>query len=153
MCLCIGIYVGSLLSAAAAQGSGISPLRVGLGCVSCAIVGMVGARIYYLITAARHYTNERFWAEAWNAKGGGWSVFGGLIIVPYSFLLADWLDIPLATYWDHMIVGIVSGAVFIRFGCICNGCCGGKPTTKWYGGTNTTPAVSVCVESLCNGSR
>ena len=94
---------------------------------------MVGARFYYLITVARHYTTERFWAEAWNTKGGGWSVFGGLIIVPYSILLADWLDIPLATYWDHMIVGIVSGAVFIRFGCVCNGCCGGKPTTKWYG--------------------
>jgi prolipoprotein diacylglyceryltransferase len=122
-----------LLSAAAAQGSGLSPLRVGLGCVSCGIVGMVGARIYYLITAARDHTDERFWAEAWNSNAGGWSVFGGLLIVPYSFLLAAWVGIPLATYWDHMIVGIVSGAVFIRFGCVCNGCCGGRPTTKWYG--------------------
>jgi phosphatidylglycerol:prolipoprotein diacylglycerol transferase len=133
VCLCIGIYVGTLVSAAVAQGSGISPLGVGLGCVSCAIVGMVGARLFYLITFAGHYANERFWAEAWNPRRGGWSVFGGLVIVPYSLLLADWLAIPVAVYWDHMIWGIVTGAVFIRFGCVCNGCCGGKPTTRWYG--------------------
>jgi prolipoprotein diacylglyceryltransferase len=48
-------------------------------------------------------------------------------------LLADWLRIPPAVYWDHMIWGIVAGAVFVRFGCICNGCCGGKPTDRWYG--------------------
>src|SRR5262249_35788662 len=46
---------------------------------------------------------------------------------------ADWLGIPLAMYWDYMICGIVTGAVFIRFGCVCNGCCGGKPTSAWYG--------------------
>ena len=133
VCLCIGIYAGTLVSAAVAQSSGISPLRMGLGCVSCAIVGMAGARLFYLATFARHYLNERFWAEAWNSRRGGWSVFGGLVIVPYSFLLADWLNMPLAIYWDHMIWGIVTGAVFIRFGCVCNGCCGGKPTTRWYG--------------------
>ena len=133
LCLCAGIYVGSLLAAAAAQSSGLSPLAVGLGCVSSGIVGMVGARIYFLLSVSRHLTRERLRAEAWNTNSGGWSVFGGLLIVPYSFLLAGWLDIPLAIYWDHMIVGIVSGAVFIRFGCICNGCCGGKPTARWYG--------------------
>jgi phosphatidylglycerol:prolipoprotein diacylglycerol transferase len=131
--LCIGIYTGTLVSAAMAQGSGISPLRMGVGCVSCAIVGMVGARIFYLIVFARLYANERFWAEVWNPKRGGLSVFGALVIVPFSFVLADWLRVPAAVYWDHMIFGIVAGAVWIRFGCICNGCCVGKQTAKWYG--------------------
>ncbi len=133
VCLCIGIYAGTLVSAAVAQGSGISPLRMGVGCVSCAIVGMVGARLFYLLVFARYYANERFWTEVWNPNRGGWSVFGGLVIVPFSFVLADWLRIPFAVYWDHMIWAIVTGAVFIRFGCVCNGCCGGKPTTRWYG--------------------
>lgn len=131
--LCIGIYTGTLVSAAVAQGSGISPLGMGMGCVSCAIIGMVGARIFYLLVFARSYANERFWAEVWNPKRGGWSVFGGLVTVPFSCLPAYWLRIPLADYWDHMIFGIVTGAVWIRFGCVCNGCCGGKQTTKWYG--------------------
>jgi phosphatidylglycerol:prolipoprotein diacylglycerol transferase len=131
--LCIGIYTGTLVSAAVAQGSGISPLRMGVGCVACAIVGMIGARVFYLMVFAHLYANERFWAEVWNPKRGGWSVFGGLVIVPFSFLLAEWLRIPLAVYWDHMICGIVAGAGWIRFGCVCNGCCGGKQTTRWYG--------------------
>jgi prolipoprotein diacylglyceryltransferase len=131
--LCLGIYTGTLVSAAVAQGSGISPLRMGMGCVACAILGMVGARLFFLLVFARLYANERFWAEVWNPQRGGWSVFGGLVIVPFSFLLADWLGIPMAVYWDHMVFGIVAGAVWIRFGCIWNGCCGGKQTTKWYG--------------------
>jgi prolipoprotein diacylglyceryltransferase len=94
---------------------------------------MVGARIFHLLVFARSYANKRFWAEVWNRRSGGWSVFGGLVIVPFSFLVADWLRIPVAVYWDHMIFGIVAGAVWIRFGCVCNGCCGGHRTTRWYG--------------------
>jgi len=131
--LCIGVYVGTIVSAAVAQSSGISPLRTGVGCISCAIVGMFGARVFFLITNASRFANERFWSGVWNSRRGGWSVFGGLIIVPFSFALSNWLHIPLAVYWDHMIWGIVSGALFIRFGCICNGCCCGKATTRWYG--------------------
>lgn len=131
--LCIGIYTGTLLSAVVAQGSGIAPLRMAAGCVLCAIVGMVGARMYYLVVSAPLSMNERFWAEAWNPKRGGWSLFGGLLIVPFSFVLAVWLRIPVAVYWDHLIFGIVASAVWGRFGCVCNGCCGGKRTTKWYG--------------------
>ncbi len=131
--LCIGIYSGTLVSAAVAQGSGISPLRMGVGCVSCALLGMAGARVFYLLTFARLYAHQRFWAEVWDPRQGGWSVFGGLVIVPFSVLLARWLRVPLAVYWDHMIFGIVAGAVWIRFGCVCNGCCGGRPTGAWYG--------------------
>lgn len=131
--LCVGIYTGTLVSAAVAQVSGMSPLRMGVGCVSCAFLGIVGARMYYLILLALVHGNERLWAEMWNPERGGGAVFGGLLIVPWSFWLADWLRIPVASYWDHMIFGIVAGAVWIRFGCVCNGCCGGKPTTKWYG--------------------
>src|SRR5262245_30929112 len=131
--LCIGIYVGTIVSALVAQTSGISPLRMAVGCVACGIVGMFGARILFLVTNARRFAKDRIWSEVWNSKRGGWSVFGGLIIVPFSFLLSDWLNIPLGVYWDHMIWGIVSGAVFIRFGCVCNGCCCGKMTSAWYG--------------------
>lgn len=131
--LCVGIYTGTLASAAVAQDSGISPLRMGAGCVACALLGMAGARVFHLLVSWRDYAGEGFWAEAWNPRRGGWSVFGGLVIVPFSFLLAGWLDIPAAVYWDHMSVGIVAGAVWIRFGCVWNGCCGGKPTARWYG--------------------
>lgn len=131
--LCIGIYTGTLVSAAVAQGSGISPLRMGMGCVACAVVGMAGARIFHLIVSAPLYANGRLWAEAWSPESGGWSLFGGSTMVPFSFLVAAWLSISVAVYWDHLIFGIVTTAVWGRFGCVCNGCCGGKRTAKWYG--------------------
>src|SRR5260370_38838482 len=116
--LCIGVYAGTLVAAGVAQGSGISPLLMGLSCVSIAFVGMIGARVYHLLVNRRQYANERFWTEMWNRKRGGWSIFGGLVIVPYSLLPAYLLDLSWAAYWDHMIWGIAVGGVFTRFGCV-----------------------------------
>jgi phosphatidylglycerol:prolipoprotein diacylglycerol transferase len=45
--LCIGIYVGTLATAALACFSGLSPLRVGLAAMFCALAGLIGARLYF----------------------------------------------------------------------------------------------------------
>jgi phosphatidylglycerol:prolipoprotein diacylglycerol transferase len=129
----IGIYLGILLSAVVAEASGISPLRMGAGSLLCAIIGLIGARLYHLMVSFRHYPKDRFWVEAWNTRRGGLSLFGGLIIVPFSLLVASWVRVPPAVFWDHLIVGIVGGAVWVRFGCVCNGCCGGRVTTGFLG--------------------
>ncbi len=130
--LCIGIYSGILVSAALAERSGLSPLRMGIGCLVCAVSGLFGARIYHLIVFAPHYLRETSWRAVWDSRRGGWSVFGALLpIVPLSFLLASTLRIPPASFWDHMIFGIVAGAIWVRIGCLFNGCCGGRETSGW----------------------
>ena len=131
--LFVGFYCGILVSAAVAQESGISPLRMGVGSLLCAIVGLVGARVYHLAVSYRRYPKERFWAEARNTNRGGLGVLGGLVMVPFSFLFAASIHIPAAVFWDHLIVGIVVGGVWIRFGCVCNGCCCGRVTTGVLG--------------------
>lgn len=131
--LCLGIYSGVLLSAAVAQHSGLSPLSLGLGCLLCAMAGLVGARVYHLLLFFRSYPKRQFWREAWNPQNGGWSIFGALVIIPFSILVAKWIRIPLATFWDHMVAGIICGAVWVRCGCICNGCCGGRVTKSRLG--------------------
>jgi phosphatidylglycerol:prolipoprotein diacylglycerol transferase len=130
--LCVGIYSGILLSAAVAERSGIAPLPFGLGCLLIAILGLIGARLYHLAVFFPYYLKDRFWAEVWNTKRGGWSVFGTLIVVPVSWWMASWLRIPAAVFWDHMSVGIVLGSAVIRFGCVCNGCCGGRESPGWF---------------------
>src|SRR5688572_4563876 len=50
--LCVGIYVGSLAAAALADRSGLSPLRIGLGAMACALAGLIGARVYHLLVHA-----------------------------------------------------------------------------------------------------
>jgi prolipoprotein diacylglyceryltransferase len=131
--LCIGLYVAILTSAAAAERTGLSALRVGIGCLLCAIVGMIGARLYHLVVYARFYRRVGLRAHAWDAERGGWSVFGGLLIVPFSFVLAPIIGIPTAVFWDHLAIGIVVGGMCIRFGCVCNGCCVGRESAGWLG--------------------
>jgi prolipoprotein diacylglyceryltransferase len=125
--LCVGIYVGTLTTAALAGSSGLSPLRIGLATMSCALVGLIGARLYHLLVHAPAYMRQRSVSALWDRSGGGFSVFGALAtLVPASFIAAAWLDIPAVVLWDHMSLGVLAGGFWIRLGCVFNGCCGGR---------------------------
>ncbi len=129
--LCIGVYLGIVLSAAVAARRGISPLRVGVVFLLCVLVGMIGARVYHLAANFRTHRAAGLRATAWDSRGGGWSVFGGLAIVPFSGIAASMAGLPPAVLWDHMALAIVVGGTFIRFGCVCNGCCVGRESNGW----------------------
>jgi len=125
--LCVGIWVGSLASAALAQRSGLSPLRVGLAAALSAVAGLAGARIYYLLSHARHYLALRSVRALWDGTQGGWSVFGALLtFVPVSLLAAMLVGVPAAVLWDHVAFGVLAGGFWIRCGCVFNGCCAGR---------------------------
>lgn len=130
--LCIGIYLGTLLSAAVAERSGVSPLRVGMGCLLCGVIGIAGARIYYLVVHLRAHRRSGLAADVWNPERGGGSVFGGLVIVPVTLAFDSFLGVPVATFWDHMAFAIAFGGAWIRFGCVCNGCCVGRESGAWF---------------------
>jgi phosphatidylglycerol---prolipoprotein diacylglyceryl transferase len=131
--LCVGIYVGVLVSAAVAQRSGLSPLRVGLGGLVVALLGLIGARVYHLLVFAPK--NLRGWpmVAVMDSEGGGAGVLGSLLAVPATLGVAWALRIPASVFWDHLSVGIVAGGFWVRLGCVFNGCCGGRATTGWYG--------------------
>lgn len=131
--LCVGIYFGTLVSAAVAARSGLSPLRLGAGCLLCAIVGMIGARVYHLAVHFRAYHKAGFRTTAWNTASGGWSVLGGLVIVPFTLALRSMVGIPVPVFWDHMAIGIAFGGAWTRLGCVCNGCCVGRESRGWFG--------------------
>ena len=128
--LCVGIYVGTLTTAALAGASGLSPLRIGLATMSCALVGLIGARVYHLLVHAPAYVRQRSVSALWDRSAGGFSVFGALAaVVPASFVAAAWLDIPAVVLWDHMGVGVLAGGFWIRLGCVFNGCCAGRASS------------------------
>src|SRR5215468_2347088 len=64
--LCVGIYVGTLTTAALAGASGLSPLRVGLVSMVCALVGLIGARLYHLLVHAPTYMRQRSFSALWD---------------------------------------------------------------------------------------
>lgn len=127
--LCVGIYVGTLASAGLGNSSGLSPLRTGLAAMSCALVGLIGARVYHLLVYAPAYLRQRSVRALWDPGKGGLSVFGALAaVVLASFVAASWLEIPPVALWDHMGVGVLAGGFWIRLGCVFNGCCAGRPS-------------------------
>jgi prolipoprotein diacylglyceryltransferase len=130
--LCVGLYVAILASAAVAERSGLSPLRTGVGALLCAIAGLIGARAYHLAFNHRAHRRAGWRASAWNPRTGGWSVFGGLVIVPFSLVLQPLLGMPLAVFWDHLAFGVPFGGAWIRLGCVCNGCCVGRESHGWF---------------------
>jgi phosphatidylglycerol:prolipoprotein diacylglycerol transferase len=128
--LCIGIYVGSLATAALADGRGFSPSRVGFAAMACALTGLIGARVYHLLVHARAYWSHRTRGVLWNTRRGGWSVFGALLtFVPASVAAARVVDLPLQTFWDLLGIGVLAGGFWIRLGCVFNGCCAGRETS------------------------
>lgn len=132
--LCLGIYIGILATAAAADWSGLSPLRIGLGATACALAGLIGARVYHLLGHAPVYFRQRSWRALWDRKQGGWSVFGALLtFLPVSFAVARLLHLPASVFWDHMGLGVLAGGFWIRLGCVFNGCCAGRETQGCLG--------------------
>jgi prolipoprotein diacylglyceryltransferase len=92
-------------------------------------MGLIGARVYYLLVHAHVYLRKRSLRALWDTSAGGWSVFGALLsFVPASFAVAAWLDIPAPIFWDHMGAGVLAGGFWIRLGCVFNGCCAGRET-------------------------
>jgi phosphatidylglycerol:prolipoprotein diacylglycerol transferase len=128
--LCVGIYVGTLTTAALAASSGLSPLRIGLATMACALAGIVGARVYHLLVYAQGYMRERSLGTLWDTSRGGLSLFGALVgLALASLVAAAWLEIPAPVLWDHMGAGALASGFWVRLGCIFNGCCVGRAST------------------------
>jgi phosphatidylglycerol:prolipoprotein diacylglycerol transferase len=130
--LCIGIYSGILLSAFVSERSGISPFRLGVGLLLFALVGLIGSRLYHLVVNLSVYRETGFSLTSRNQTEGGWSVLGGLVVVPLSLIFDSIFSIPVAVFWDHMAIAIAFGGAWIRFGCVCNGCCVGRDSNGWF---------------------
>ena len=132
--LCLGICLGIFVIAALAQSSGLPPLRVGLGALVLAIIGMAGARLYHLLVHRPLYFGKSAHQSVWNSSDGGGSLFGAFFaIAPCSFAVARLIDVPAAVFCDVLAAGVLAGAFWVRLGCAFNGCCGGRETHGWCG--------------------
>jgi prolipoprotein diacylglyceryltransferase len=131
---CVGVCLGIFVIAALAQSSGFPPLRVGLGALALAIIGLAGARVYHLLVHHALYFGKNARRSVWNSDDGGGSLFGAFFaIAPCSFLVARALHVPANVFWDFLGAGILAGGFWVRLGCAFNGCCGGRETHGRWG--------------------
>ena len=126
------LYFGTLVGiGAAAYGAGrrgLDPGRVYLAMLLLFPVGLVGARLLFIMTHWRLYRREPH--RLWRQSEGGSSLYGGLILFFLASLpLLKVLGISIGGFWDAGSIALLTGMIFTKVGCLLNGCCGGKPTS------------------------
>jgi prolipoprotein diacylglyceryltransferase len=126
------LYLGTLLGICAgtygASLRGLNPGRIYLAMLLLFPLGLVGARLLFVITHWPLYKREPH--RIWRQSEGGSSLYGGLILFfLLSLPLLNVLGISIGGFWDAASITLLTAMIFTKVGCLLNGCCGGKPTT------------------------
>lgn len=130
--LYVGTVAGTFSGAAAAASRGVDPSTFALLTVALLVPALIGARGLYVLTRRAIYQEDV--RRIWRRSGGGAALFGGLavgVVVSAPVLIS--LGIPFWRFWDAATVTMLVGLIFTRFGCLANGCCGGRPTKRRIG--------------------
>lgn len=89
------------------------------------ISGLIGARIFYVITNLKYYLKNPL--EIIMLQHGGLAWFGGLILGTASGIAyVKNKNLPLYKILDLMSPFVALGQAIGRIGCLLNGCCFGK---------------------------
>jgi len=126
------LYLGTLLGICAgtygASLRGLNPGRVYLAMLLLFPLGLVGARLLFVITHWQIYRREP--KRIWRQSEGGSSLYGGLILFfLLSFPLLRILGVSIGGFWDAASITLLTGLIFTKVGCLLNGCCAGRPSS------------------------
>lgn len=84
-------------------------------CMGTLVLGVVGARIYYVLFSWKEYKNN--WLEIFNIRGGGLGIYGGILTgLLVLFLFSRWKRYSLAMLLDTIAPGVVIGQILGRWG-------------------------------------
>jgi phosphatidylglycerol:prolipoprotein diacylglycerol transferase len=91
------------------------------------VSGIIGARVFYVLHNFDSYRGNLLSVFAiWN---GGLELLGGVFLaVAVVLILLRVKKLPVRTYFDILVIGLMMALAFGRVGCYLNGCCFGKPT-------------------------
>ena len=109
------------------------------GIIICLILGLVGARLYHVLTpspsmAALGIESARDYFQnpqlLFNLRNGGLGIYGGLVGGALGLLIFTWRNrLPLLPWADMAVVGVAVGQAFGRWGNFMNQELYGRPTT------------------------
>ncbi len=123
--LVIAFVVSTLLASSEAKRKGIDPDIIFNLCFTVFISGVIGARIFYVLSNFSYYLRNPL--EIIMLQKGGLAWFGGLILGVFSgiyYLKSK----KLAAYriMDLLVPFVALAQSIGRLGCFLNGCCYGK---------------------------
>jgi phosphatidylglycerol---prolipoprotein diacylglyceryl transferase len=130
--LYVGLTCGVVASDMAAHAAGLDPLRVYIATIVLIVPALMGARLLFVASEWKYYRrNPR---RIWDRTQGGFMMYGAVpVMLLCSVPLLRMLHIHFGAFWDVSTFTILVGMIFTRVGCLLNGCCGGRPTSSWFG--------------------
>jgi phosphatidylglycerol:prolipoprotein diacylglycerol transferase len=90
-------------------------------------VGIVGARVWYMVLHRSDQGHEHTWEAGWCIQG---FLLGASGAAALAFVL---LRVPAGIFLDAVAPGLMFGMAIGRVGCFFAGCCGGPPTASRWG--------------------
>lgn len=109
--------------------------RLLLVSVLASLIGLVGAKVYYLLTHRE---------EKASLLPAGMSVQGFVVGAVGSVILGSWwTGIPVGQMLDVTTPGLLAGMTIGRLGCFFGGCCVGRPTASRWGVWSSDRRVGV----------
>lgn len=100
-------------------------LRVLLVSLLACVLGVAGAKLYYLVLHPEARSRWLF---------GGMCIQGFVLAAVGALALGSWAGgVPVGTVLDVTAPGLLLGMTIGRFGCFFGGCCAGRPTASRWG--------------------
>lgn len=120
-----GAALGLIAQGLLATRMELPPVTVTLISVLACLVGLLGARTYYLLT---HPVDGR------RPLTAGMSIQGFVLATVGTLVLGSWVvSMPLGILLDASAPGLLLGMAVGRLGCLLGGCCVGKITSSRWG--------------------
>jgi len=124
----LGAAVALTVQALLAAHAGLPVTRVLLVSLVASVVGLVGAKLYYL--TGRYLGGRRLPS----LLTGGMCIQGFVLGAIGALVVGAWVvDVPVGALLDVTAPGLLFGMTIGRFGCFLGGCCAGRPTASRWG--------------------
>lgn len=123
--IALGYVAALLLTRRLASARGFSPSDFSDLTFFCLLVGILGARILFVLTNLSYFLGRP--GEMFSFWSGGLVFYGGfLLVLPMLFFFFRFRQIPWAQGLDVLAPGLALGHAIGRIGCLAAGCCHGS---------------------------
>lgn len=130
--IALGFIAGTLLNRALAKKVGLDPQKIVDLSYWGMLVGLLGARILFVITRLSYFAEDPLSVfRVWEGGLVFWGAPIAVVLWGIGYLRRNGL--PFWKTADVAVCGLVLGHILGRIGCLGAGCCYGKPTGTHFG--------------------
>ncbi len=112
--------------------SSVQNIDIFFGALYAFIFGIIGAKLFSIFGNLQYVFSGQL--SLMDLISSGFVFYGGFVGGAFGILLYSKIyKIPIIEFFDRLVVGVPIGHAIGRMGCLCSGCCYGKPTDSAIG--------------------